>query len=264
MKRLEKRTQRSKSPLSSNPKPPRVVTFTRTVALMFVTLVAVVLIADGCRSATDTSNKTAPKVSENTQPTQTQTVPVSPPAVPVVNEPQTKPPVSAPAAPAKVVTVPSTPIPQLPPAATPVTLPPKGGVRPTPVKTETDGTPPQIVFGTIAGNVNRKARKPEGLKKAFEAGTGSVWAFLSVRNRDNPTHVTVVWKHKGRVRSKINLRVGVSKGWRTWARRRLMKRDAGPWQVDVLAANGAVLKTMRFKVQRPTVRMTSKKRPQKG
>ena len=43
-----------------------------------------------------------------------------------------------------------------------------------------------------------------------------------------------------------------------------MKRDAGPWQVDVLAANGDVLKTMRFKVQRPTVRVTSKKRPKKG
>lgn len=95
-------------------------------------------------------------------------------------------------------------------------------------------------------------RKPVGVSERFPASVDKLWAYVKVRNNDEPSHITMVWKHNDRVRSRVKLNVGTSASWRTWSTKRISPKDKGRWSVDVVDAEGSVLETINFQLTDPT------------
>ena len=91
-------------------------------------------------------------------------------------------------------------------------------------------------------------RTPKGIAKHFDLDVGTVFAFVEVANPGDPTALTMVWKKDGVEKSRIDLTLGHGKGWRTWSKKRIGKKDAGEWTVDVLLDNGVALKRLAFRV----------------
>lgn len=105
----------------------------------------------------------------------------------------------------------------------------------------------RIVDSAIATNVQQ--RVPTGLGEVFSTDAGTIWAWVAVENRGEPTKVTMVWRRDDKVRSTLDLPVGTSPRWRTWSRTRLRKFDAGEWTVDIYDEDGNVLDTLEFTVR---------------
>ena len=103
-----------------------------------------------------------------------------------------------------------------------------------------------VVGSAMALGVDK--RVPLGVSNSFSTDAGKVWAFIKVKNKTAPTKLRMVWKRDGKERMAIDLRVGKSSGWRTWSYKRMGKRDAGQWTVDVLSPEGETLHTMAFEI----------------
>jgi hypothetical protein len=105
-------------------------------------------------------------------------------------------------------------------------------------------------FGVIASAVatGLDKRTPVGISDQFTTDTDKIWAFIKVKNRDEPTMVTMIWKKAGKKVWSYDLRVGKSYGWRTWSRKSVTERDLGKWSVEVLDADGQLLHTMHFSI----------------
>jgi hypothetical protein len=97
--------------------------------------------------------------------------------------------------------------------------------------------------------VGVEKRTPLGVASEFTTDAEKVWAFIKVKNTNEPTKIRMVWKKDGKARMDVKLRVGKSKGWRTWSYRTIRKRDVGQWTVDVLTLEGDKLHTMKFEVK---------------
>jgi hypothetical protein len=117
--------------------------------------------------------------------------------------------------------------------------------------TEDAPTPPLKVVDLAVGTGVHK-RALQGQSEQFFARGQRLWAHVTVANAGPPTHVTMVWKHLGQVRWRIELRVGESPSWRTWSRFTMNpRRDVGAWEVEVLDAAGRSLGVSQFTVQLP-------------
>lgn len=103
-----------------------------------------------------------------------------------------------------------------------------------------------VVDSAVATGVVK--RVPQGADDTFEANVGTLWGYIKVKNTEAPSQVTMVWKREGKVRTKIDVSVGVSPGWRTWSRQQIRPRDAGRWTVETFAADGTLLDSMAFDV----------------
>ncbi|MDP6944977.1 MAG: DUF2914 domain-containing protein, partial [Myxococcota bacterium] len=115
---------------------------------------------------------------------------------------------------------------------------------------EDDGEPVEptqlhVVDAAVAHGVSR--RQPVRPSERFHVGQ-VVWAWTAVANRGETAPVTMLWRRDGVVRSRMTLEVGKSPRWRTWSRRTLRGHDVGAWQVEVLDAQGAILRTLSFEV----------------
>jgi hypothetical protein len=165
------------------------------------------------------------------------------PALPMHNEPQeeARRAVPKPAASAQVDKTPAPSI-KLPPIDAPVH-------EPEPMEEDALHSSLEVVESVMATHV--AARAPGGVSEAFSTDAGVLWAWVKIKNRAAPSRVTMVWRHEGKVRSKIDLQVGISSGWRTWSRKSIGKKDAGQWTVDVVAPDGTRLDRMRFEVEAP-------------
>ncbi|MBH25006.1 MAG: hypothetical protein CMH57_11230 [Myxococcales bacterium] len=109
----------------------------------------------------------------------------------------------------------------------------------------------EVIEATLAANV--EDRKPVGKGTRFTTDTDKVWAWIKVRNTgDGPSPVTMIWKHEGREIFSTDLKIGVSKGWRTWTRKTISDKQTGPWSVEVRDQEGKLLKTLKFRIEEPT------------
>ena len=57
------------------------------------------------------------------------------------------------------------------------------------------------------------------------------------------------WKKNGTVNWRFPTNVGSGKNWRTWAEKRITKKDAGAWTVEVVDANGHVYHSVAYTVE---------------
>ena len=90
-------------------------------------------------------------------------------------------------------------------------------------------------------------RVPVDAAERFTVGQ-KVWAWVSVKNLGEASNLTMLWKHDGKVKSRVTLEVGTSKRWRTWSRRTMRAKDTGAWTVEVLDASGQLIETIPFEM----------------
>lgn len=130
-----------------------------------------------------------------------------------------------------------------------------------------DAQPPRVLGDEDSGRVNYalgedanfglvslavatglEDRQPTGVGSNFGLSDGVLTGWAEVRNKDVETQITMVWRKDGQEKSRTPVKVGVSPGWRTWTRKRLGKRDAGAWELEVVGASGDSLGKLAFTV----------------
>ena len=117
-----------------------------------------------------------------------------------------------------------------------------------PVLQDSNARPPRINKLKIARSIKR--RRPMGVGTIFRVNDERLWGYIEVSNLESPVHVWMEWLRKGEVRSKLRIRVGVSRRWRTWSWQRLSQNDIGDWEVRVLSSQGDILARTYFTVER--------------
>jgi len=95
----------------------------------------------------------------------------------------------------------------------------------------------------IAIGTDIVSRRPTGVSKRFTNAPERLVCYTVVRNLKEPTSVTHVWRHGGKVLARVAVEVGVSSRWRTWSRKRLTPGQAGDYTCQVLDASGGTLST---------------------
>jgi hypothetical protein len=105
---------------------------------------------------------------------------------------------------------------------------------------------PSINKLEIARSVKR--RRPLGVDTRFKVTHERLWGYIEVSNLESPVYVWMEWLHEGEVRSKLRVRVGVSRRWRTWSWQRLTQGDIGNWEVRVSSSQGTTLARTHFSV----------------
>ena len=98
----------------------------------------------------------------------------------------------------------------------------------------------------IANKIKR--RKPLGVSSKFSMDNERLWGYVEVSNLDQPQFIWMEWYRGDLLRSRLKVRVGVSKRWRTWSWQRLSKLDGGAWSVKVLSLRGELLAQTQFMV----------------
>jgi len=88
-------------------------------------------------------------------------------------------------------------------------------------------------------------RAPVDAIQAYTATVGKLYCFTRVTGAAGDTAVVHVWSQGGAEEGRVELPVR-SGDWRTWSAKTIPPGAAGDWRVDVLDAEGNVLKTTRF------------------
>ena len=89
--------------------------------------------------------------------------------------------------------------------------------------------------------------EPVDSGNSFTASVGKLYCFTKITGAESPTHVTHVWLYDGTERARVELAVN-SASWRTFSSKIIQEHELGAWRVDVLDAEGNVLKTLDFEV----------------
>ena len=74
-------------------------------------------------------------------------------------------------------------------------------------------------------------------------------AWFDFANGERAQTLTAVFKKDGAERWRIDIEVGRSPNWRTWVKRRVGKRDAGDWVVEVIDEGGHVYASLPYTVR---------------
>jgi hypothetical protein len=90
--------------------------------------------------------------------------------------------------------------------------------------------------------------EPVGSGTSFPVSLGMLFCFTKVTAAQSPTQITHVWYFDGTERARVDLAVN-SVSWRTYSSKIIQSHEMGAWSVDVLDANGKVLKTLKFEVR---------------
>lgn len=88
-------------------------------------------------------------------------------------------------------------------------------------------------------------RAPVGANTSFSATIGKLYCFTKVVGAQTPTTVTHVWYFGETEKTRIELKVGAA-SWRTMSSKIIQAHETGSWHVDVLDADGNVLRTLWF------------------
>ncbi|MCG6979945.1 MAG: DUF2914 domain-containing protein [Deltaproteobacteria bacterium] len=90
-------------------------------------------------------------------------------------------------------------------------------------------------------------REPVDSGNSFTVDVGKLYCFTQIMGAESPTHVTHVWYFDGTERARVELAVNAA-SWRTFSSKIIQAHELGAWRVDVLDADGKVLKSLDFEV----------------
>lgn len=90
-------------------------------------------------------------------------------------------------------------------------------------------------------------REPVDSGNSFTVDVGKLYCFTKIMGAESPTHVTHVWYFDGTERARVDLAVNAA-SWRTFSSKVIQAHELGAWRVDVLDADGKVLKSLDFEV----------------
>ena len=88
-------------------------------------------------------------------------------------------------------------------------------------------------------------RAPVGANTSFSATVGKLYCFTKIVGAQTPTTVTHVWYFGETEKARVELKVGAA-SWRTKSSKIIRAHETGSWHVDVLDADGNVLRTLQF------------------
>jgi hypothetical protein len=90
-------------------------------------------------------------------------------------------------------------------------------------------------------------REPVDAGISFAAAVGKLYCFTKIIGAESPTQITHVWYFDGNERARVDLAVNGA-SWRTFSSKIIQEHELGAWRVDVMDAEGNVLKTLEFEV----------------
>ncbi|HID92795.1 MAG TPA: DUF2914 domain-containing protein [bacterium (Candidatus Stahlbacteria)] len=91
-------------------------------------------------------------------------------------------------------------------------------------------------------------REPIGVDTVFADTVKKVYCFTLIEGAKDTTFITHIWYHGTEKRAEVKLMVG-SIRWRTWSSKRIMKEWVGKWRVEVVSAEGKLLRTKEFYIK---------------
>jgi hypothetical protein len=108
---------------------------------------------------------------------------------------------------------------------------------------------PELSIADSAITSAVEARLPKDrLSRVATTTVNAVYAWFEFHNPGASGTVTLVWKHAGVEKWRIDLEVGTSKRWRSSAKKRLTNKDVGEWRVDVIDSGGHGYGGLSFEV----------------
>lgn len=88
-------------------------------------------------------------------------------------------------------------------------------------------------------------RAPVDAIQTYPASVEKLFCFTRVTGAAADTTITHVWYLRGVEKSRIELLVR-SSDWRTWSAKTIFPGSGGDWKVEVLDAEGKLLKSIAF------------------
>ncbi len=90
-------------------------------------------------------------------------------------------------------------------------------------------------------------RQPVGESDTFADTVGTLFSYTEIRGMGDSTTVSHVWYHGDVRRADVKLNVRGYR-WRTWSTKVIQRDWTGDWRVDVVSADGKILKSKRFRI----------------
>lgn len=90
-------------------------------------------------------------------------------------------------------------------------------------------------------------RQPVGESDVFADSVGTLYCFTEIRGMGDSTTISHVWYHGENRRAEVKLNVRGYR-WRTWSTKSIQEDWTGEWRVDVVSADGKILKSKRFRI----------------
>ena len=92
-----------------------------------------------------------------------------------------------------------------------------------------------------------KDREPQEPANTFPNTIEKVYCFTVILNAGAETHVVHKWYHQDKLMAEVRLK---AKGeyWRTWSSKQMLQEWTGAWRVDVVSADGEILKSASFEL----------------
>ena len=95
-----------------------------------------------------------------------------------------------------------------------------------------------------------KHRRPIGVSERFSADTERLWGYIEVKHSGPSSLLLMEWWRGSSLKSRLKVRVGESRRWRTWSWQRLRPaRDSGAWTLKVLSEDKELLSETSFYVE---------------
>ncbi len=92
-------------------------------------------------------------------------------------------------------------------------------------------------------------RLPDKTRTEWVVGRDAEFlVWMEWKNSGPEVSLETVWKQGGKEKWRFPFQVGSGKTWRTWVKRRVNKKDAGAWTVQVVDSSGHVYRSMRFHI----------------
>jgi len=73
--------------------------------------------------------------------------------------------------------------------------------------------------------------------------------WFELKNPSSAVDLELVWRKDGKENWRFPTNIGTGKNWRTWAEKRIGKRDAGAWTVELVDSNGYVYSKLSYTVE---------------
>ncbi len=108
--------------------------------------------------------------------------------------------------------------------------------------------PDSLVVARAAICTGIEEREPAGADTVFSKDVGKLYCFTQVEGARDSTYIEHVWYHKDREMARVKLAIR-SPRWRTWSSKKISEEWTGVWSVEVLSADGKLLKKLRFQVK---------------